>query len=171
MAERFSWVDTGLQAYRIVSEAQSWDELHPALVAGWIQFATVLGTCVEADLRAEVDIAFFASSGRLVFNHAKRKFPAALDWTKIPTDYIWSVSVHCDWVEMQWEEEPSATGVGLALACLNAASDERVAGSFQAVGLGDLPVRGAGVTQSPAPFETKLGALFRGSVPTVFPAG
>lgn len=172
MTEQFNWVERGerLHSYVCVSEAESWDALTPALVAAWVQFAEVLSTRVALDLRTEVRIAFFPSSGRLVFNHAKRDYPADMNWADIPTDYIWSVTLRCGWIEDLWEDSPEKTGVAFASACLRAATAEKVHLAFRDVGLDTLPVRGAGVTQSPAPFETTLPELFRGRIPTVTPA-
>lgn len=180
MSSEFRWIGNGERSQRFVCEsfARSWVELKPALIAGWIKFCDVLLERVAEDVRNEINLAFFASSGRIVFNHGERAVADDLPWQEVPTDYIWTVTVRCPWVERSWEEEGASqgterqvrsgtTGVLLASACLQAATSPEVIHRFTHAPLGDLVIRGGGVTQSPAPFVTKLSELFASRLPNI----
>ena len=175
------WQIGPAQFYTCVTTARSWEDLTPALVASWVRFAEVLGTHVPEDVRNEINLSFFASGGRVTFGHGTRDYPVAdARWDAVPTAYTWTVMCKCPWVEEQWYDAGEATdvrsagllaevGITFARACLAAAGNPRVAEAFRRHGLGNLPVRGQGVTQSPAKFETDLDSLFRGDVPELRP--
>jgi hypothetical protein len=175
MSGDFSWANGQPSSYRLCrSDARSWTELKPALIAAWCGFAEVLGTEVPVELRTEIHLSFFSSSGRVTFGHAKRHYPVEqYRWDLIPTDYVRTVACHCAWIEEQWdavdEVDLGSLGVAFATAALEAASDPHVIESFQRQQLTTLMVYGQGVTQSPAKFETTLAALMHGQLPIVCP--
>jgi hypothetical protein len=173
--DTFTW-DTGSRQYLCcVSAARSWAELRPALVAAWVRFADVLSTRVPVDLRHEINLSFFSSSGRVTFNHAQRDYAVAdLRWDLVPTDHVWCVACRCAWIEEQWfaiEDETLLAELGVTFAkhCLAAASDSAIQTVFRGYGFGHLLVRGQGVTQSPAAFESDLNSLFEERYPELLP--
>jgi hypothetical protein len=168
MAEAFRWEQSG-QSVKCVSDARSWDELRPALIASWTRFADLLGSSIPQDVRHEIHLSFFSSSGRVNLGHASRSFPG-VEWNKVPTDYIWSTMCKCIWIEEQWEaadkeEELAKVGVTFARTCLECATHQRVKVAFEKHELANVRVYGQGVTQSPGPFEVDLTALLDGSIP------
>jgi hypothetical protein len=167
MSAAFRW-EQRRQFFRCVSEAGSWEELRPALVDSWVRFAELLGSSVPADVRNEISLSFFGSSGRVTFGHADREFPGVA-WDKVPQDYVWQVMCKCPWVEGEWERRDEETlwevGVTFARTCLECASASGVKAAFDRQQLGPVRVRGEGVTQSPAGFEVDLAELLDGFIP------
>src|SRR5262249_34130569 len=90
------------QLLRCVSEARSWQELRPAFVSAWVRFAEILGTKVPPEVRNEIILSFFSSSGRVTFGHGRRPNPPGSHWEAIPLEYVWTVMCNCRWIEEQW---------------------------------------------------------------------
>jgi hypothetical protein len=168
MTTEFRWQQEKKQLFRCVSDATSWEELRPALVDTWVRFAELLGSSVAPDVRHEINLGFFGSSGRVTFGHALREFPG-VPWNKVPQDYVWTVMCSCPWIEEQWQyldaKTPGEPGVLFARTCLECASNSAVTAAFDHAQLGPVRVYGQSVTQSPAGFEVGLADLLAGRLP------
>ena len=181
MTFRFEIDARNPQLIHCKSDATSWDEMLPALMASWIRFAALLGESVPSDVRNEINLSFFPSSGRVTFGHGRRDFKITdYRWEQVPTDYIWNVMCQCRWVEEQWygasgdddtiDRTMGELGVAFAVHCLRAASHPDVAHEFTRNALAvNIPLRGQGITQSPAKFETTLDAVLKGFIPDISP--
>lgn len=181
MSADFKWRQDrrNTRLMRCQSDARSWGELHPAFVSTWTTFAELLGTKVPLDVRNEINLTFFASSGRVTMGHGRRSAPMdASQWESLPHDYVWTVMCTCRWVEEQWyaiSEQKNAAhqlgelGVTFARHCLLAASDPQVVASFLSQRLGRVVIYGQGSTQSPSHFEAELEDLLNGRLPDVKP--
>jgi hypothetical protein len=165
------WEQSG-RDFRGVSDARSWEELKPALVAAWACFAEILGSSVPADLRQEINLSFWSSSGRVVFGHASRDYPG-VPWDQVPQAYIWTLTCLCPWIEEQWDalngEALGTLGFTFARTCLECASHADVRRAFERRHPAKIIVRGQGITQSPAAFETELERLLDGILPDLAP--